>query len=247
MSASQQGIEKHLLRSGPHIDDDFRSSNLNRLVRNYIKGHKVLDVGCGTGTLAMELVRRGHDVICQDPSQALTDLCRLMFAKWNAGPVQVLRRSAEEISETNVYDTVLLLDVLEHTENDRRVLHNIFQSIKPGGQLVLTVPAFAFLFGPRDLELGHYRRYDRRVLTDLLSESGFKLSLVRYWNLVGLVSTFLASKVLRRRLPEDFRYQGRNRIQKSMSDVLKLWFRGVENTIRFPVGLTLIVTADKPS
>lgn len=83
MNTSQQGIEKHLLRSGPHIDDDFRSSNLNRLVRSYIQGHKVLDVGCGTGTLAMELVRRGHDVICQDSSQELTDLCRLMFAKWS--------------------------------------------------------------------------------------------------------------------------------------------------------------------
>jgi len=64
-------------------------------------------------------------------------------------------------------DLAFLMDVLEHEQDDRGFLGEAFRKLKPGGRLVITVPAFEFLFSAHDVFLGHFRRYRRRQLHDL--------------------------------------------------------------------------------
>jgi SAM-dependent methyltransferase len=112
-------------------------------------------------------------------------------------------------------DLVFLLDVLEHQEDDRRLLEEVLGKIKPGGRLVVTVPGHPFLFGGHDRALGHYRRYRRRELegllrslgTDLTESFGFFTSLFLLRCLCRLVPSWDpcrgACDVAAWRLPED--------------------------------------------
>lgn len=65
-------------------------------------------------------------------------------------------------------DMVLLMDVLEHVQDDRELLEDVLRKVKPGGYLLITVPAFPFLFSAHDRVRGHFRRYRRRQLHALL-------------------------------------------------------------------------------
>jgi len=78
------------------------------------------------------------------------------------------------------------LDVIEHIEDDNAAIASMRDSLKTGGTLILSVPALSRLYGPKDIEIGHYRRYDRMVLLDVLSRNGFEPTFVRYWNVLGV-------------------------------------------------------------
>ncbi|MDA1317423.1 MAG: class I SAM-dependent methyltransferase [bacterium] len=68
------------------------------------------------------------------------------------------------------YDVVLASDVIEHIEDDKRAIQNLWSHVAPGGLMVITVPAHSHLYGKRDKMWGHYRRYDAKVLIDRINE-----------------------------------------------------------------------------
>ena len=74
----------------------------------------------------------------------------------------------------DAFDVVVCLDVLEHIEDDFLALREMFRVCRPGGYLLLTVPAYHFLWSEHDVALGHYRRYSRSRLLRAVVEAGFK-------------------------------------------------------------------------
>jgi len=77
---------------------------------------------------------------------------------------------------------VVLLDVLEHLADPVTVLRHARRTLEPGGGIVLTVPAYRWLFGDWDRSLGHFRRYSSRELRRQAAEAGFQVSWLSYWN-----------------------------------------------------------------
>ena len=77
-------------------------------------------------------------------------------------------------------DAVVTLDTLEHVEHDDEAVGEIARALKPGGLLILNVPAFKWLWGPHDVALMHHRRYTKRQIKDLLERHGFKLLKLSY-------------------------------------------------------------------
>jgi SAM-dependent methyltransferase len=106
--------------------------------------------------------------------------------------------SAERIN------TIVCLNVLEHIEHDRSTLLDCAAVLPPGGRLVLLVPSMPSLYGTLDVNLQHYRRYDKHPLADLLNATGFEVETLRYVNRVAVFGWWLSSRILKRRaLPRE--------------------------------------------
>ena len=88
---------------------------------------------------------------------------------------------------SNKVDTVIALDVLEHFEDDSRIIKMVRDHLRTGGNLVIKVPAQAHLFGEIDRASGHYRRYDGADLDALLRSEGFEPQMMKPMNPVGAI------------------------------------------------------------
>jgi SAM-dependent methyltransferase len=237
----QLAIEDHLAGWFDHIDTDFRATSLNRLVLDLVRGGQVLDIGCGSGALSAQLLSAGHEVISQDPSERMLALCRAHLRRRQLDDSGVRCGTIDSIPERRVFDSVVALDVIEHIEDDIGALASLRDSLRPYGRLVVSVPALSRLYGPKDLEVGHYRRYDRSVLLDALRRAGFEPLTCRSWNLIGVVPVWLSVR-RGKRLSEEFRYSDSAR-SRAVNACLRWWFRWFEEPVRAPVGLTLLASA----
>ncbi len=225
------------------VSSDFRNANLISLVTSLVSGETVVDIGSGSGFLAGMLQRSGKKVTGIEPEPGLCDLSRRLNPD-----VAVIAGKAEEIDAlvTEPVDTVVMADVLEHIEHDGEQVQKIHGVLRENGEFVLVVPAHPFLFGERDRQMGHYRRYTKATLTRVLTAGGFRLERVRYWNALGVLPYLIAEKVLRRPLRAEFR-DGKKKgfFSRAVRRMLHLWFRHIENRCNFGFGLSIIAVARK--
>jgi SAM-dependent methyltransferase len=107
--------------------------------------------------------------------------------------------SRAEIRDLRI-DSVVCLNVLEHIDDDRGALADMYDVLQPDGRLVLLVPAFARLYGTLDVHLRHFRRYEREELESKLREAGFAIEDLRFANRPGILGWWVNGKLLRRRV-----------------------------------------------
>jgi SAM-dependent methyltransferase len=140
-------------------------------------GSSVLDVGCGTG-FVLERLQERYRAYGLDVSPIALELCR------KRGLSQVSLGSPEDLSAVDGcrFQGVFLLDVLEHLDDDTEALRKISGVLAPGGAVIVTVPAFMFLWSRHDEINQHRRRYTRATLSDSLRRSGFQLEQISYFN-----------------------------------------------------------------
>jgi SAM-dependent methyltransferase len=131
-------------------------------------GSRILDIGCGTGKF-LERISRRFDSFGLDMSPIAIRFCR------EKGLNQVRLGSIENLQEAfaEKFDAVTMWDVLEHTEDDVGTLERVRQALQPNGLLLLTVPAYPWLWSSHDVLHHHYRRYTSRMLRERLESSGF--------------------------------------------------------------------------
>jgi SAM-dependent methyltransferase len=239
--AGQAGLEDHFERWFDQVETDFRATSLNRLILGLLPPGRILDIGCGSGALGVAMLRAGRDVTLQDPSTRMLALCRAYLERQGFDGSRARLGGVEEIPERGVFDGVAALDVIEHIEDDVGALGAMHAALQREGRLVVSVPAIPSLYGPKDIEVGHYRRYDRAQLISTLDRAGFEPTSCRYWNLIGVPPVWLSVR-RKRRLSEEFRYS-RSVGSRAIAAFLRSWFRLVEGSIRPPLGLTLIATA----
>jgi len=141
-------------------------------------GADALDVGCGTGEILDLLVALGaRSVAGTDVERAVLDHAR---ARTRHG--RVVRSSAERlpVRSTSV-DLLTSLEVIEHLEDDVRALREYHRVLRPGGRLLVTVPAYQALWSDHDTRAGHYRRYRAAQLEAVLDRAGFELERCTYY------------------------------------------------------------------
>lgn len=159
-----------------------RTAFVLRQIRTFVPdGPRFLvDVGCGAGGFLATLLRDGFvtaDRLCGlDESDSV-----LSVARRRGVPTQKFDASAiATISLPRAPDVITMLDVLEHLPDPVRVLHDLRRLTAPGAVIVILVPALALLWSQWDEHLGHYRRYDRRLLATHLAAAGWELKRQRY-------------------------------------------------------------------
>jgi len=158
-------------------------------------GGRVLEVGSGRGTYSPFLRALGDSLVAGEPAAGGAAETRRRLA--DLADVEVVEGVLADVDPTRRFDSAVMLNVLEHIDDDRGTLADIRSRLAPGGTLVVWVPAFPALLGDFDRRIGHVRRYRRRGLTALARETGFDVVDCRYANLPGFLAWWLIVRVLR--------------------------------------------------
>ncbi len=158
-------------------------------------GARLLELGCGSGNVLEALAPFGESIGMEtDPT--------LVAAGRTAGvDVRPGALPDDLVVEPGWADVVLLLDVLEHLDNDVAALRTARRALHDGGRLVVTVPAYAWLWSGHDVVLGHRRRYTTRRLRTVVTAAGFDVERCTYFN--TLLFPALAAVRLAKRLTGD--------------------------------------------
>jgi SAM-dependent methyltransferase len=160
-------------------------------------GDEVLEVGAGHGTFTEMLARQAKRVVASDISERCVSRLRERFSGQDS--VEVLHGSVDSAAALGPFDSVILINVLEHIEDDDGTLRDLRgRLLRPGGRVVLWVPAFWLLYSDFDRKIGHYRRYRRPGLRTQLEDAGYEVQDIRYVNAVGAVAWLVLARLLRR-------------------------------------------------
>ncbi|MEO7826783.1 MAG: class I SAM-dependent methyltransferase [Allosphingosinicella sp.] len=138
---------------------------------------RILEIGCGTGHNIVMLKRFGRvDAIEIDAA------ARAIASQRLGHPVMDAPLPALTGVEDRAYDLVAILDVLEHVEADREALESIARKLKPGGRILIAVPAHPWMWSAHDVVNHHKRRYTRKTLSAVVASAGLKLEMMSWFN-----------------------------------------------------------------
>lgn len=209
----------------------------------HIRG-RILDIGGGTGNHLTWLTDR--EVVSIDLSE---DCVAMLAARHRDRPNW--RFLQGDITEPGVvdrlgpssFDTVLSCNVFEHIRDDDTAFLHAAQLLRPGGSLVLVLPAHPFLFGSMDRLAGHFRRYSRADVQRKLQRAGLTPTRLRHVNLLGALAWFVNGRLIRH---QDLSSSSIN----SQIRVFDRWLipvlRRIEGDRDMRVGQSLICVGSKP-
>lgn len=206
---------------------------------------RILDAGCGSGAMLEGLSGYG-DVGGLEVDPGLAEIARSR----GVGEVRVGR--IEQLPwESERFDLITCLDVIEHTPDDRPALRELWRVARPGGWLVLTVPAYPMLWSYHDELNDHYRRYTRATLRPAAVETGWRTERLTSFNTLLLVPAAAVRLLQRRWRPAEKHSLGLERMPQWLNQVLewplRLEARAMARGFDLPMGLSLLAVLHKPS
>ena len=221
-----------------------RREILGDLIRRRIplpEDARILEVGCGTGHNLPMLQRFGRvDAIEVDGAARAIASRRLGHAVINA-PLPALHGVPDA-----TYDLIAILDVIEHIDEDVAGLAALKRKLRPGGRILMTVPAFPWMWSAHDVANHHKRRYTRRTLRKLVDEAGLRLEMMSWFN--SLLFPLAAAARLAARAAG--RGDGGDRMPpapvNSLFEILFGLERYAIGRLPFPPGVSLAAIASAP-
>lgn len=201
MRVPARAAKTEFLYSGSELGAMEEAKRYHAWILSYFRpyvGKRVLEVGAGTGTFAERLRQTvpEFELFLFEPAGNLYPSLEERFR--NQATVHTVRASLDERAATLGVDTIVMVNVLEHIENDGACLKLAGQVLAPGGHLLLFVPAVQLIYGTLDRAMEHFRRYGKRELAQKLRTAGFRIRRLRYFNLPGVAAWGLYSRLLKR-------------------------------------------------
>jgi 2-polyprenyl-3-methyl-5-hydroxy-6-metoxy-1,4-benzoquinol methylase len=188
-----EGLDAVYAQERQHPWFRHRVNLIRKTFRQYAgKTESILEVGAGTGYTARALMNDGY----RDLSVGEIHKNGLLYAK-GYGLDKLYQFDLRSSPFRNHFDVVGLFDVLEHIADDELVIRKLYEMLRPGGRLILTVPAHRWLWSRIDELSSHHRRYDRKSLASLLTSGRFEVVKSRYF-FTALVPGLLVRSVLSR-------------------------------------------------
>lgn len=225
-------------------DSSFWFKARNRLIIYMLKKYfsnvnSFMEIGCGTGYVLKK--------IAEDfPKSQIygSELFEegLKFAKKRIPRAKLIQLNAVDYNEKDIYDVIGAFDVLEHINEDEKVLNNMYNAVKKG--IIITVPQHKFLWSDTDIEACHVRRYTKKELIVKLQEAGFKIKIIS--SFVSLLFPFM---VFSRYCVKSKETQTELKLPKILNDIfyiiMLIEIFMIKLGVRFPCGGSLIVVAEK--
>lgn len=171
-------------------------------------GTRVVEVGAGTGSFSeLLLEQRPQSLSLVEPSPSmfaqLSEHARVHFGSVDLQLYnETFDRVAAQIRARQQPDSIVYVNVLEHTADDEREIRVIAETLGPGGRVFIFVPALSWLYGSLDREINHYRRYTRGDLENKCRAAGFTILISRYFDLFGVLPWWLKYRLLQSRKME---------------------------------------------
>lgn len=201
-------------------------------------GKRIVEIGAGTGNFAKLLVESApsSEFFLFEPAANLFPLLHGRFE--SNSRVRTYNDSVDAKAESLCPDTVVMVNVLEHIEDDSGYLRRIYSLLQEAGHLLLFVPALPAIYGSLDRAFEHFRRYRKAELCAAVTEAGFQTLGIRYFNLVGVAAWYFSGKILNRTTvpARDVRFYDRWIVPPSA--LLERWKEP-------PVGQSLVAVAQK--
>jgi len=218
---------------------DYWAQTRARILGDWVAEHqpeRVLDVGCGSGYLTARIAAEtAADVtgIDSNPDSIAAAQRRETTAGFRVGDAFDLREPSSSV------DCVVFGDVLEHLQTPADALAEARRVLADDGTIIISVPAYRWLWGPHDEHNDHEDRYTAARLGDLVARADCELNRHRYTNLVPLVPYALYQRVFEREIPTGVRGE-----HGGITDWLKRRAIDMEVAVPWPAGITLIGEAE---
>jgi SAM-dependent methyltransferase len=187
----------------------LRESSIRDVSGSWPPG-RFVEMGAGTGHMTRLFLDRGFSGACHDLGEDSRQMMRSNLA--DAGERM---RVVDDLSELSPgeFDYLFAFEVLEHIESDREVFREWVRYLKPGGRVLLSVPAHSRKYGRSDELVGHVRRYEKGQLHHLMHETGIDdIQIINY----GYPITELTRRLSNRIVRNDRSYEGMNAEQRSI-------------------------------
>ncbi|EDY84915.1 Methyltransferase domain family [Verrucomicrobiia bacterium DG1235] len=250
ITTASSNFSSSLPKDGNASDFDYEGSDLEAMgaAENYpnwilseftpfLRG-KVADVGAGSGNFSQYLLRTEIDSLHGfEPSESMHGKLAKRF------------ESEERFSSVNSYvtdavddyreafDTVVYNNVMEHVEDDYAELKAVYKMLRPGGRVLIYVPAMSWLYSEFDKSLGHFRRYGKSNGCQLLLQTGFSVEIAKYADVLGMLPWFVCMKLFKGKLSKG---------SVSLYDKVGVPLtRAFENLIVPPAGKNLLLVGRK--
>lgn len=222
------------------------ANNFNTWMSRHVAAHcsgRILEIGSGIGNISRWFIENGADITLSDCDARYRDILRNnpLTKKCAVLDIDLVNPAfeSEYAACLSSFDSVFALNVIEHIEDDGLALQNLIRLLKPGGTLIILVPAYQSLFCRLDKNLGHYRRYNRKSLRHLLSKVPLVIKQMRAFNLAGILGWWFAGKVMKKEtLPA-----GSLKLYNALVPV----FQVMDGATFTTVGLSIIAVAEKPA
>lgn len=203
-------------------------------------GKRVAEVGAGSGSFSAILLGESiEELVAVEPSKE-------MYTRLVANTAEDTRVTSHNDFFVNVsrkyknhFNAVVYVNVLEHVEDDASELSRIYESLRPGGHACIFVPALSWLYSAHDASIGHYRRYNKKQLCSCVSEAGFEIVHVRYFDILGVLPWFILMKLLDKN-------PGAGSVKLYDSCVVPI-SRVLESVIPPPIGKNLVIVGKRPA
>ncbi len=212
-------------------------------IEPFCKG-EILEIGSGIGNISAFFIEKGSNIHLSDIRPEYCDFLRKKFGTFpnykNTHTIDLIHDNFKEEYRHlfEKFDSVFFLNVLEHINNHHLAVSNAITLLKPGGKLIILVPAYPFLFCDIDKELGHYRRYTAKSLKKVVSDKKVKIEKLFHFNACGIPAWFIAGKILHSKHIEEGKMSLFNRLVPVFKFIDRIIFR--------KIGLSLIIVASKP-
>jgi len=211
-------------------------------IKPWCKG-KVLEIGSGIGNISRFLIDDGFQIV-------LSDLRKDYFSELSekfSGKKELLGIDQMDIVDPQFstkfqhlkesFDTIFALNVVEHIFDDELAIKNCKSLLKPGGNLIILVPAYQWLYSPIDASLEHYRRYTKKNMTSVFLKNKFQIIHQQYFNFMGIWGWLLFGKILK----HDTLKSGQMRLYSKFVPVFKI----IDKLIFNSMGLSVIIVGKK--
>ena len=212
---------------------------------------QILDIGCGTGAMLDELKPFG-EVIGADFSPEALQFC---VTRGAPGEVQkkLARADVRRLPfADSTFDVVTAMDIIEHIDDDKTASSEIFRVLKPGGRLLVTVPAFPSLWSEHDEALHHFRRYTAPRLKDLFQRVGLRVKKLSY-TVTTLFPPIWVYRQISNLLPKKHTDSEKKANLVNFAGpvnaallAMSQWETRLVKTVNLPFGVSVVCIAQKP-
>ncbi len=225
-----------------------RRNIITSLIERFIgvpHGQTIFDAGCGSGFFVRYLQKMGYQAAGADGFGPAVD-----YGRQQQGIQGISIMDQEKIDAPDAsYDCVLALDVLEHLEDETKMIREMKRVLKPGGIMIVTVPAYRFLWGVQDTVAHHFRRYVRGEIVDtVVRGGGVRPIFSSYYNSLLFVP-IAAVRLLFRWFHIDTQRHSDYEIGPAWVNSLLYWIFNCEayllRLMSFPFGVSIVVVLKK--
>lgn len=218
------------------------ADKFNEWMYHQVKPHcegKILEIGSGIGNISFFFDRDGKDVDLSDIREQYRSYLKKTFEKRNVLDIDIVAGGFIEIHGDilGTYDAVFALNVVEHIKDDKLAIENMLKLLKPGGKIVILVPAYQWLYNGFDVALEHYKRYTKSRLLSIFPLQGATFVKSWYFNFAGIFGWFLVGSVLKKKLiPES---------NMKLYNILTPMFKIADKLVMNKMGLSVIAVYQK--